>query len=82
MFNLWPKAPELPEPQPHCQYRVEYHPRTLRDEFAMAILPAVLTTYEEHCREECLKGGRGSIHEIAADIAYAYADAMLARREK
>jgi hypothetical protein len=83
MFGLFPEPINLPDlPDPNQVYRVEYQPRTLRDEFAMAILPAVLTTYEGHCKAECVKGGNGSIHEIAARIAYAYADAMMAERDK
>lgn len=71
----------LPEPPPANHYRVEHGP-SLRDQFALAALPAAMTIYQEHARTECLKGGNGSIHDITADIAYAFADAMMQRREQ
>lgn len=47
-------------------------PKTLRDEFAMAALQAII---DEHCRY-------GLVPATAAKLAYEYADAMLKEREK
>lgn len=54
----------------------------LRDRIALAILPSVLEFHSEYIEEESLKPGNGSPNDVAADVAYTYADAMIERRAK
>ncbi len=44
--------------------------------------PGLPTNWAEGHFEEVKRGGNGSVNDIAADISYTYADAMLAARNK
>ena len=54
---------------------------TLRDYFAASVLSSVIKTHQEYIEKEAVKGGNGSVNDIAAKISYAYADAMLKARD-
>lgn len=52
--------------------------KTLRDEFAMAALPQIITSM----RSATYDVGLASSMNLAAETAYEYADAMIAERTK
>jgi nitroreductase len=57
---------------------------SLRDYFAAKALQGAMAdrAFWEWIQNECCKSGRGSMHQIAAQTAYAFADAMLKERSK